>query len=141
MGPHHFRGNFQDHLKNILGEEIFSGAVPSASEAGEFPKINLYESKQKIYIIARLPGLKDPTRLNISIMGSVISLKGIIDELYRDEAITVRIQECFYGEFDRRINLPVAVSGIGTVNYQNGILSVELVKEDQSGSVNVKVQF
>jgi HSP20 family molecular chaperone IbpA len=141
MSPRYFRGNFQDHLKDILGEEMFSGADDQISGSTKYPKINLYESKEKIFIIGLLPGLRDPSQVHISLVGSSLLIKGKIDQPQRREEIKLICSECSEGEFERSIQLPASVSGIGSVNYRNGLLHIELMKEHRTDSVNVKVQF
>ncbi len=110
--------------------------------ARQYPRINLSEDQDHLYVEALAPGI-DPQQLNVSVTGNTLTLSGekkhvngnIKPEAYhRSERAT--------GKFVRSIELPAAVDANKVeASYQQGILYITLPKAEEAKprSIEVKV--
>lgn len=133
-------GSMGGYIKKLAGEDFLSGIGEMVSKV-VFPCINVYESEDEVIVLAQLPGLKDPSQVVISASGDQLFMKGRIDHPHRALNVKFHASECFNGEFERRINLPTAVSGLGSAAYRNGLLRINLPKTHRNIQTKIKIEF
>jgi HSP20 family protein len=107
----------------------------------QFPAFNIYETTDAYYLAAPLPGVK-PEDLDISVVGSTITMKGerkrpadVPDEAYRR-------QERWLGKWSRTVQIPdKADASHVNATLENGFLLLQLPKvpESQPRQVPIKV--
>ncbi|MFH1175312.1 MAG: Hsp20/alpha crystallin family protein [bacterium] len=105
------------------------------------PAINVYQTEKEVKIEASLPGI-DPKKVDISIEGDVLTIKG---ETEKDEEIK---EENYYrreirrGRLQRSIMLPVSVkAGEAKAEFKNGILYVAIPKEEKAIPKRIEVKI
>ncbi|MBN2326184.1 MAG: Hsp20/alpha crystallin family protein [Candidatus Omnitrophica bacterium] len=109
-----------------------SAFLPGVS-ARAYPKINLYDDVNNYYVEALAPGI-DPTKLEVSITGGVLTLSGektAVPGGLKPEAF--HRSERAAGRFIRTIELPNLVDANKIkAEYKNGILLITLPRAEES---------
>lgn len=88
--------------------------------------VDVYRQGEVIFVVSTVAGV-NPKDLDISIENNVLSIKGVRRKPYTEEASTMLLEECFWGEFYREltINENIDVDSIkATINQ--GVLIVEV---------------
>jgi HSP20 family protein len=95
------------------------------------PAVDLDESPHELVLRIDLPGV-DPSSVDLSLTGTVLTLKGERPETPTAEGASSRLRERPAGAFLRRINLPddVAFEGV-QAECKHGVLIVRLPKHDK----------
>ncbi len=132
-------------------DEVFHGTGsgrmfrPFESDLGgrHFPRVNLREDNDNIYVEALLPGV-DPNEVEISMLGNTLTISGE-RQLAADET-NGRIwhrRERSFGKFLRTIELPVNVD-VNKINAEakHGLLRITLPKmaEAKPKRIDIKVR-
>lgn len=106
-----------------------------------YPKVNLYEEKEGFRVEALAPGI-DPTQLNVSVIGNVLTIRGEKTSVQRDvKPEAFHRNERGTGTFVRSIELPsdVDTESVGA-NYRNGILTITLPKSEKALPRQIEVK-
>ncbi len=92
------------------------------------PEIDIYETKDTIWLKAELPGLTDKD-IELTIKDGVLTLQGEKHFDWEKKDDNIHVMECRYGTFHRVFTLPgsVDVENI-TAKFTNGILRVTMPK-------------
>lgn len=123
---------------------LFGPAFEPGLSLRHYPKINVRDDADNVYVEALLPGV-DPDKLDMNILGDTLTLTGERHDPV-DEAGNGRTwhrRERGAGKFLRSIELPVAiVAEKAKAEYTNGLLRVTLPKaaEAKPRKINVKVR-
>ncbi len=116
-----------DVFRNAGYGRLFSGSGETGSGLRHFPRLNLREDADNVYVEALLPGV-DPKQIEISMLGRTLTLAGerAIDEV-KDR--TWHRRERGAGKFMRTVELPVDVD-VNKVKAEakHGLLMVTLPK-------------
>jgi HSP20 family protein len=111
--------------------------------ASHYPKINLREDEEYVYVEALLPGV-DPDKLDMSLLGNTLTLAGerpVAESSEKKQ--TWHRQERGTGKFLRTIELPVDVEPKNVkAECRNGLLRVTLPKaaEAKPKKISVKIR-
>ena len=95
------------------------------------PAIDLMESVNNILLNIYIPGVSKDS-INISFMANYIVISGRHEAPnYQDNIINNHPHEIIYGNFERRIKLPIIVNDKEnvTITLSNGVLSVIINKD------------
>jgi len=115
---------------DALAGNMFSGAPQQATASGVYPALNVTEDKDKYFIRAELPGLKQED-LDIQATGKSISISGQKTIAPEDETAKYHRREREAGKFSRIIDLP---DNINTEKVEaslaNGILTITIPKAE-----------
>ena len=103
------------------------------------PPVDIYETEDAIILTAELPGMKRADII-VEIKDSTLTIKGErIFERDRDAKNFSRVERS-YGPFQRVFTLPHMVQQEGVkAKYENGILTIELSKADESKVQHIRV--
>ncbi len=109
--------------------------------ARRYPKINLSEDQDNIYVEALAPGI-DPKNFNVSVSGNMLTLSGektsVPDDVKPD---AFHRSERATGRFVRTIELPAQVnSNQVEAEYKNGILLVTMAKAEEAKPKSIEVK-
>ena len=92
------------------------------------PMVDIYETPEKIVVIAELPGVRKED-IEIDVIDTTLEIKA---EVKREEEVAEEAyyrRERYYKGFYRRLKLPVAVDPErAKATYENGVLRIELPK-------------
>jgi len=121
---------------------LFGPAFEPGLGMRQYPKINLRDDADNVYVEALLPGV-EPDRIDMNILGNTLTLAGertVID--VPDGSCTWHRRERGTGKFMRTIELPVEiVADRIKAECRNGLLRVTLPKAAAAKpkKINVKV--
>lgn len=109
-----------------------------------YPKINLREDADNVYLEALLPGV-DPEKIEMNLLGDTLTLGGERQDPVEEagNGRTWHRRERGTGKFLRSVELPVAIVAEKVkAEYRNGLLRVTLPKaaEAKPKKINVKIR-
>ena len=104
---------------DMLAGNLFTGSPQQTVASGVYPALNLTEDKDKYYIRAELPGLKNED-LDIQATGKSISISGQKKIPPEDDNAKYHRREREAGKFSRIIDLP---DNIDTEKVEAGLAS------------------
>jgi HSP20 family protein len=130
-------GHLFEHFYRGIGMDPFS----LQSMALAFvPKVDVYETSEKIKVIAELPGL-DENDIDVSLTNDVIIIVGEKKDREDGNNICYKAERQF-GWFTRAIPIPVEVDTDKVeAKIKNGVLSITLPKVPESASKRKKIQI
>ena len=122
---------------------LFGPAFEPGLGLRHYPKINLRDDDENVYVEALLPGV-DPDQIEMNILGNTLTLAGerAAADL-GDEKCTWHRRERGIGKFMRTIELPVEiVADKVKAECRNGLLRVTMPKaaEAKPKKISVKVR-
>lgn len=107
----------------------------------DWPRINLREDADHIYVEALLPGV-EPDRIEMSVLGNALTLSG--ERLPFDSDRNGRTwhrRERGAGKFLRSIELPVEINPDQVkAEYKNGLLLVTLPKAEEAKPKRISIK-
>jgi HSP20 family protein len=109
--------------------------------ARAYPRINLHEDRDHLYVQAMAPGL-DPESLNLTVVHNTLTISG--EKRGKPDNIApeaVHREERASGKFVRNVTLPVEIDESKVVaEYKNGLLLITLPKSEKAKPKQIKVQ-
>lgn len=106
-----------------------------------FPEVNVADDKEQFTVEALIPGV-EPSSLNLSIVGNVLTISGEKPELRTSGEEATHRQERTAGKFSRAIELPAGVdSSKVNAEYRHGVLKITIAKtpEAQPRKIDIPV--
>lgn len=101
--------------------------------------IDVYETENKLVIKARTAGVNKED-LDVSISDGILTISGTLSSGDDTNATNWHIQECYWGEFNRTLALPVAVKEDEVeAILKDGVLTIKFgkVKQEQAKKIQV----
>lgn len=122
---------------------LFGPAFEPGLGLRHYPKINLRDDDENVYVEALLPGV-EPDKIDMNVLGNTLTLAGQRHALDSgEEKITWHRRERGTGKFMRTLELPVdIVAEKVKAEYSNGLLRVTMPKaaEAKPKKISVKVR-
>jgi len=135
-----------DQLTNLREEinRLFELPFGDSSRQSEFfgwaPPLDVYEDTNNLVVKAELPGMKKED-INISLHEGSLVISGERKTDCQEGDGDASRQECFYGRFQRSLELPKPVDpNAVTATYKDGILTVTLPKTEESKPKQISVK-
>jgi HSP20 family protein len=133
-------GRFFDPWREF--ERMNRAASRLSPVAYEFPAVNMWMSEDDVIVTTEIPGV-DPASIDISVVGSNLTLKGSRqpDDIKEGEAYHRR--ERWGGQFTRTMELPFDVESAKVeARYVKGILTISLprAEAEKPRKISVKAQ-
>ena len=113
--------------------------APAFAGVDELPAVNVWESGDKVFVEAEIPGIA-ADQIDISLTGSEVTIRGERKAPDARQGNWVR-QEREYGKFTKTVELPFELDASTTdAVLKDGVLTVTAVKaaESQPKRVNVR---
>lgn len=109
----------------------------------EFPgqlAVDVYETEEKLVVKARTAGVNKED-LDVSISDGILTISGTLSSVDDSEAINWHIQECYWGEFNRTLALPISVKEdeVEAV-LKDGTLTISFTKIKQEQAKKIQIQ-
>jgi len=109
----------------------------------EFPgqlAVDVYETNDKLVVKARTAGV-NKEELDVSISDGILTISGTLNSGDDTDAINWHIQECYWGDFNRTLALPVSVKEdeVEAV-LKDGVLTISFNKIRQEQAKKIQVQ-
>jgi HSP20 family protein len=112
-------------------------------EQEDFPgqlAVDVYETDEQLIVKARTAGVNKED-LDVSISDGILSISGTLSSGDDSEASNWHVQECYWGEFNRTLALPVPVKEeeVGAV-LKDGVLTISFnkVKLEQAKKITIQ---
>ncbi len=109
----------------------------------EFPgqlAVDVYETEDKLIVKARTAGV-NKEELDVSISDGILTISGTLSSGDDAEATNWHIQECYWGDFNRTLALPVSVKEdeVEAV-LKDGVLTISFSKIRQEAAKKIQIQ-
>jgi HSP20 family molecular chaperone IbpA len=115
-------------IENIDSTNDFSNIISSFNQGViHTPNIDLVEDELYIYLYIDIPGV-EKSAIDIEIFNNKI---GIICNRLKPYEISAKRNEIYYGNYQRKITLPISVTDKSSVStsLKNGVLKLTIDKE------------
>jgi HSP20 family protein len=117
-----------------------ANALASRNHACNYPKINIYNHDDKLYVEAAAPGI-DPAKIEVVLTDNVLSISGEKEANQLENNEKVHRTERSKGKFVRTIELPSDVDAQKVeAHYKNGILLISLSKVEKTKPKSIEVK-
>lgn len=102
--------------------------------------VDVYETEEKLVVKARTAGVNKED-LDVSISDGILTISGTLNSGDDADAVNWHIQECYWGEFNRTLALPVTVKEdeVEAV-LKDGVLTVSFNKIKQEQAKRIQIQ-
>jgi len=138
----YFATRFLDPWRQLSRLEQDLGRVfsPEIARAREYPEVNVFVRQEDVLVTTEVPGI-DPEKLDITVMGDTVTLRGerIADEAKAGE--TYHRRERSAGTFARTVQLPFEVdAGKTEASYEKGVLQLKLTRPESTRPKKITVK-
>jgi HSP20 family protein len=133
-------GRFFDPWREF--ERMNRAAARVSPVAYEFPAANMWMSEDDVIVTTEIPGV-DPASIDISVVGSNLTLKGSRQPDDIKEGESYHRRERWGGQFTRTLELPFDVESAKVeARYVKGILTISLprAEAEKPRKISVKAQ-
>ncbi len=105
------------------------------------PAMDIVDEKDKIRVKVDLPGV-DKDSVDVSLEDGILTVRGERKEEKETKDKFFYRKECFYGSFERSINLPQEVDvEKAEASYKDGVLEIVLPKKEEGKRKQVKINL
>jgi HSP20 family protein len=136
------------NLVDIQGEvnrlfDAFAGRPMTGTAAARtwMPPLDMYQTKDNLVLRVELPGVREKD-VAVSITGDLLTIKG--ERRWEDESKDQKVLhvERVYGQFERLIQLPMAVQADKVkASYRDGVLEITLPKTEELKPREIKIDI
>jgi len=116
---------------------------PIDNDEGEFPgelAVDVYETNDQLIVKARTAGVNKED-LDVSISDGILTISGTLSSGDDTDATNWHVQECYWGEFNRTLALPVAVKEDEVrAGLKDGVLTIRFNKVKQEQAKKITIQ-
>jgi len=121
-----------DKMFDAMMENQFPDVVKQVGvkpyQGSAYPKVNVYEYKDKVGIVAEIPGL-DKKQLKVDVEEGVLTISGDKHSTFDDDGATVIRRELKQSSFKRSFELGELLDGDNiSATFKDGILTVAIPK-------------
>jgi HSP20 family protein len=120
---------------------LFGPGFEAGFALRDWPRVNLREDEDHIYVEALLPGV-EPDKLDMNVLGNTLTLSG--ERIAMDGEKSGRTwhrRERGAGKFLRSIELPVEINPDQVkAEYRNGLLRVTLPKAEEAKPKRISIK-
>lgn len=101
--------------------------------------VDVYETTERLVIKARTAGV-NKSDLDVSISDGILTISGTLSSGDDSDAIQWHMQECYWGEFNRTLALPVQVKEdeVEAV-LKDGVLTISFTKVKQEQARKIEI--
>ncbi len=102
--------------------------------------VDVYQTHEDVVIQSAIAGI-EPEDLDISIEKDVVTIRGKREKQFEEKQENYFYQECFWGQFSRKIILPAEVnSSKAQATMKNGILCIRIPKTKRKKKTKVSIK-
>jgi HSP20 family protein len=131
-----------DSLRGDMDRALDLFRVPDAAgllDRATAPAVDVVETEDEYVVTADLPGV-DKRDLEVSVAGSLLSIKGEKKAERESEKRKVFRKETWKGSFGRTIDLPAQVdAGNISASLRDGVLEVRIAKREEARTRTISV--
>jgi len=102
--------------------------------------VDVYQTDKEIVIQSAVAGV-EPEDLDISIEKDMVIIKGKREKQFEEKEKNYFYQECYWGQFSRKIILPAEVNSSKiSASMKNGILCIRIPKIERKKKTKISVK-
>jgi len=121
-------------------EGLFEGQYQTG-KPGDYPYVNIYETKEDITVLAELPGLAQDD-VSVSFINGILTLSGKKKPFVEDGKFSVIRQERAQGDFKKSLRIPNKLEENKiSAKLINGVLTVTLPKVEEIKPKQIQVNI
>ncbi len=123
----------------VVGDDAAAWNEPEDDFPGQLA-VDVYETEEQLIVKARTAGVNKED-LDVSISDGILSITGTLSSGDDTDATNWHIQECYWGEFNRTLALPVPVKEdeVSAV-LKDGVLTISFQKVKQEQAKKITIQ-
>ncbi len=111
-----------------------------SNRANQFPAVNVWVNGENAVITTEIPGV-DRDKIDISVSGNTVTLKGARPAEESKEAESCHRRELRHGNFSKTVKLPFNIdSGKVHASYKKGVLNVSLPQLEADKPKTIKIE-
>ena len=130
----------EQEINKLFNEFIPAQRTENIAVAPIIPKVDVYETEDKVIVEAEVPGVKKED-IDIKIKDNNVVIRGEVKREEEKHDKNFFRTERFYGKFERVIPLFVEVKPEETkAKIENGILRLEIPKATAEKEISIKVE-
>ncbi len=130
----------EQELNKLFNEFIPAQRVEGVAVAPIIPRVDVYETEDKVIVEAEIPGVKKED-IEVKVKDNNVIIRGEIKREEEKQDKNFFKAERFYGKFERVIPLMVEVKPEeAKAKIENGILRLEIPKATAEKEVSIKVE-
>jgi len=133
-----FHRDVDDLFRRTLGD--FGGFGHLMREGSDYPLLETYIKDDRFHVKAWIPGV-DPKKIDISVMGNRLTLKGESKEDKNIKEEDYMVREIRYGAFKRSITLP---EGVNTdelhAGFEEGTLTISAPMKEEGKAKKIPIE-
>ena len=133
--------DIQGEMNRLFDSFFGRPATVAAGERMWAPLVELYETKDDLFVTLELPGVREKD-MHVSITGDMLAVKGErrFESDVKDEGY-YRLERG-YGKFERSIPLPIPVQADKVkATYRDGVLEIRLPKVEEVKPKEIKIDL
>lgn len=131
---------FEDLFRDFRDLATLSPRSLLEGVATAFPKIDMYDEKEKVVVKVEAPGM-EKEEIRISVSDHTLQLRGEVQSEGKEEDRDYYYNERFVGSFYREIPLPSAVNPDQIrAAFKNGVLTIEMPKSKEAAGKEIKIE-
>ncbi|NOY53731.1 MAG: Hsp20/alpha crystallin family protein [Deltaproteobacteria bacterium] len=119
----------------------FGGFGRLLKEGSRYPLLETYTQEDRFYLKAHVPGM-DPEKIDVSIMGNQLILKGESREDKDVKEKDYMLREIRYGAFERSVPLP---EGVDTddlhAEFEEGMLVISAPVKEEGKAKKIPIEI
>jgi len=118
----------------------FGGFGHLLREGSHYPLLECYTQDDRFYVKAHIPGV-DPKKVDISVMGNRLILKGESKENKNIKEEDYILREIRYGAFERSVTLPEGIN-VDELNasYEDGMLTISAPLKEERKAKKIPIE-
>jgi len=126
-----------EQLQGALAQNLLGTRVENSTP---YPALNAWTNDHEAIVTAEIPGI-DPARLDIQVVGDLLTLRGERENEPLSGSQAWRRRERLSGEFTRSLQLPFQVDAERvTARAAHGVLTLTLPRADQEKPRKIAVK-
>ena len=109
-------------------------------EGTHYPLLECYTQDDRFYVKAYLPGV-DPKKVDISVMGNRLTLKGECKEDKNIKEEDYMLREIRYGTFERSVTIPEGVNAEDLhAGFEEGMLVISAPVKEEGKAKKIPIE-
>lgn len=135
------RKDLDDVFRNTGFRRPFGGSFIAPLATRRFPRVNLSEDEDNLYVDVVLPGVASKD-IDLSVMRNSITINGERKQFFEEKGHIVHRDELGYGTFSRTLDLPADVDPDKVhAECKNGIMIITLGKAEHAKPKRIDIKI
>ncbi|MFZ2960992.1 MAG: Hsp20/alpha crystallin family protein [Candidatus Ozemobacteraceae bacterium] len=136
---HAFSSSFKQLVEKGRELQQVTDALLLPTVVRDFPRCDLVEGSNDLYILFELPGLARE-EFSLEIGGGLLTVRGEKKSRLQGRGAEIHLGECVYGPFERTISLPLRVlEEKADAAFSDGVLVVTIPKVGSADRPRINV--